>query len=651
MDMRKLTHAMNSAQRTGNSSEPLSLTELPPSILDALVPGYSLISRYIHALTGIDISFFVSIGLILFAVIKGGQFLYSRGSRAFRYLFLSSVYIKQHDDLFDMTLDWMAKTQISTSKRRATAKTQRGPRAQNEFEATEANALSEDGFFDFQKWSARVPPRYEPYYGRHFMWHNRRLFIFHRSKRSKLDLGSGSGLGKVDEEDMIQIDCIGRTIEPIKELLAVAKVWSLNRLRGTTTIRHPLPKERQRFGGLWSKLSVRPSRPMQTVILDRAQKEMIVTDMNDYLHPASPQWYATRGLPYRRGYLFHGPPGTGKTSLSFALAGIFGLEIYVIGLQEPSLTEGDLMALFNSLPRRCVVLLEDVDAAEAAKSRKLEGQGEGPKGKGKGGKGNNKKKGEKAKQNGKANGDVNGEVNGDVKENGDGANKKGAKDEEFTLKDLAKELKALNKQKPKDEGNQASNQGQGNQGGQSANRSSGSGISLSGLLNAIDGVASHEGRVLIMTTNHPEQLDAALIRPGRVDRKIEFTYAMQEQIRELFVRMYSGVDPAEIMREIDEKVAMNGTANGHLDEKKELSNGNAEKSKKVVLEQLAEEFASHIPDATYTPAEIQNHLMRYKDEPRRAVEKVDDWIQEQTSEKERQQPQAAGDDDDDSSEE
>lgn len=42
-------------------------------------------------------------------------------------------------------------------------------------------------------------------------------------------------------------------------------------------------------------------------------------------------------------------------------------------------------------------------------------------------------------------------------------------------------------------------------------------ISFSGLLNAIDGVAAAEGRILFMTTNHPEKLDAALIRPGRAD--------------------------------------------------------------------------------------------------------------------------------------
>lgn len=45
----------------------------------------------------------------------------------------------------------------------------------------------------------------------------------------------------------------------------------------------------------------------------------------------------------------------------------------------------------------------------------------------------------------------------------------------------------------------------------------GQGISLSGLLNAVDGVAFAEGVVLVMSTNHPEKLDDALIRDGRVD--------------------------------------------------------------------------------------------------------------------------------------
>ena len=132
-----------------------------------------------------------------------------------------------------------------------------------------------------------------------------------------------------------------------------------------TIVKRPGPVNIRRYGGRhsWQQVANRPVRDMRTVVLDQDQKLAVLADMNEYLHPSTPRWYANRGIPLRRGYLFYGPPGTGKTSLSFALAGVFGLEIYVISLQEPTLTEEDLGALFGALPRRCVVLLEDIDSA------------------------------------------------------------------------------------------------------------------------------------------------------------------------------------------------------------------------------------------------------------------------------------------------
>src|SRR5207253_2725559 len=47
-------------------------------------------------------------------------------------------------------------------------------------------------------------------------------------------------------------------------------------------------------------------------------------------------------------------------------------------------------------------------------------------------------------------------------------------------------------------------------------------LTFSGLLNALDGVASPEGRIVVMTTNHVDKLDPALIRPGRADVKLYF---------------------------------------------------------------------------------------------------------------------------------
>ncbi|KAL9122454.1 MAG: hypothetical protein Q9187_000983 [Circinaria calcarea] len=178
--------------------------------------------------------------------------------------------------------------------------------------------------------------------------------------------------------------------------------------------------------------------PIDTVVLERDQKDSVIADMNEYPHPASSRWYANRGIPYRRGYLFHGPPGTGKTSLSFAIAGVFGLDIHCVSLLEATLTEEDLGLLFNSLPRRCVVLLEDIDSAGLIRHE---------------------------------------EPTDDIHT--------GSKGKIEPTTQISVEIaKAFRIVQEKNDKNLSRNQG----------------ISLSGLLNAIDGVASHEGRVLVMTT-------------------------------------------------------------------------------------------------------------------------------------------------------
>jgi len=622
MDFRKLSRALPPPTANSNNTELPGLNDLPPNILEALIPGYSIISRYAQAYLGLDISIFVTVGIICLAVSKGGQYLYAQLERMFSSVFMSSVYIDEHDDLFDMVMGWLAAHQTSTSRnRKMRAKTERGNKADDTYDGAADDALDENGFFNFNLFSARTPPRYEPYYGRQFVWHNGNIFWFKRSRRPNEGQRLQVSFGNVAEDDIIQLDCIGRSIDPIKEMLRTVRIWSLARTRGTTIIRHPTPKDRARFGGTWSKTTSRPSRPMDTVILDGEQKSMIIKDMNEYLHPASPKWYATRGIPYRRGYLFHGPPGTGKTSLSFALAGIFGLEIYAISLQEPTLTEGDLIQLFNGLPRRCIVLLEDVDAAGLIRDDASEGKAADGKG---------KKRSEKndtdASKGGK-------EVEKQATED------KPKKDDEYTLKDLAKELKAIGGP------NRGGRGGPGND-GNGPNRQSGTGISLSGLLNAIDGVATHEGRVLIMTTNHPEKLDAALVRPGRVDRKVEFRLAMKEQVRELFIRMYAAGEESPEPKATMNGKATNGSVKASAHQKRQLNghlkSADASKDRSASisrsdLEELAAEFASYVPDDTFTPAEVQNLLMRYKEEPRAALREVQDWMKETLEEKEKQE--------------
>ena len=109
---------------------------------------------------------------------------------------------------------------------------------------------------------------------------------------------------------------------------------------------------------------------MDTILLNPKQKTKVIEDINKYLHPSSPRWYATRSILYYRGYLFHRPPRTGKTSLSFALTRIFRLDIFYISLLKPTLTESNLNWLFNNLPYRYIVLLEDINTAGLLKDKK-----------------------------------------------------------------------------------------------------------------------------------------------------------------------------------------------------------------------------------------------------------------------------------------
>lgn len=121
----------------------------------------------------------------------------------------------------------------------------------------------------------------------------------------------------------------------------------------------------------------RRKRPVQSVVLENGIGEKIEGDVKAFLDRR--QWYADRGwstssiiqslflivtgIPYRRGYLLHGPPGSGKTSFIQALAGSLGYDICILNLSERGLADDKLNHLLSNAPERSFVLIEDVDAA------------------------------------------------------------------------------------------------------------------------------------------------------------------------------------------------------------------------------------------------------------------------------------------------
>ena len=111
-----------------------------------------------------------------------------------------------------------------------------------------------------------------------------------------------------------------------------------------------------------------------------------------------------------------------------------------------------------------------------------------------------------------------------------------------------------------------------------------------------------EGQVLIVKANHPERLDPALTRPGRIDYRLIFDLATKKQAAGIFQRLSAA------------------------------TRGEAERQ--TELNMLAAVFASKIPKGLISPAELQDFLLHRHDEPEKAVEEVDVWVQERPAARE-----------------
>ncbi|KAJ6544509.1 P-loop containing nucleoside triphosphate hydrolase protein [Mycena capillaripes] len=130
-------------------------------------------------------------------------------------------------------------------------------------------------------------------------------------------------------------------------------------------------------------------------------------------------------------------------------------------------------------------------------------------------------------------------------------------------------------------------------------------VTLSGLLNVIDGIGSEEGKLFFATTNHIDRLDAALLRPGRIDHKVQYVLATVPQARALFLRFFPP------WRFPDPVSATNETG--------------AEKQHTIA--ELAETFVQGFPSGEFSTAEIQGYLQGYKTRPAAAALGVSAWVE------------------------
>lgn len=179
--------------------------------------------------------------------------------------------------------------------------------------------------------------------------------------------------------------------------------------------------------------------------------------------------YRDRQQPFRRGWLLHGPPGTGKSTVPLVLATELGLPVLVLNLGSSSLTDAAVTSLLADALVPSIVLIEDVDAAvgEAVAKRRKDRWEPNP-------------------------------YAGSTVHVGT----------------------------PR--------------------------LTMATLLNALDGVGAGQGRLTIMTTNDPNMLDDAMVRPGRCDMVVELPAAGSEQIRNL-VAMEC---PTASTRDVDEFLSL-----------------------------------------------------------------------------------------------
>ncbi|WWC67705.1 uncharacterized protein I206_101617 [Kwoniella pini CBS 10737] len=173
-------------------------------------------------------------------------------------------------------------------------------------------------------------------------------------------------------------------------------------------------------------------------------------------------------------------------------------------------------------------------------------------------------------------------------------------------------------------------------------------VTLSGLLNAIDGVSSQEDCILFATTNHPDRLDSALSRPGRLNVQLSFEDATFDQAKALYEHFFPFSQSAE-----SDESSLN-SKNSILDEK-ENSKMNETIQSQDDLDKLSTEFANGIFNPTPSlpvsgeeeqdcPAEfsismagLQGYLLTYKKQPRLAASNAAHWsneIRKQMKEKE-----------------
>jgi hypothetical protein len=248
--------------------------------------------------------------------------------------------------------------------------------------------------------------------------------------------------------------------------------------------------------------------------------------------------YMEKGIPYKLGLLFHGIPGCGKTSLTYAIAYETNRNIYQIPLSNTVNCE-ELKSIIDTIPEGNIVLFEEIDTCEFFNKReyvdtqkinqmytKMQKK---------------KKKSEDDfdddddDNNDDDDDDDDDDENSENSENNENSENKSSNDHKQHKSLKTKNVFATKKMKKIFNGNGTCDM---NMSKNTDIFSSYIKTQMAHILEILDGYNYLHDTIIIMYTNHLDKIDPAIIRPGRIDHKLLLTYADQHQIKKLYYLYY-----------------------------------------------------------------------------------------------------------------
>lgn len=279
--------------------------------------------------------------------------------------------------------------------------------------------------------------------GRHYLWYKRRFFWLTRQQVQQT--------GGYNVYFEININMIGRDRQRIFDLIEEFRFKHEPGRVGVYT-----------FEKEWARLTDVPKRRLETVILEKVTKQKLIDVITDF--KSSREWYEERGLPFKLTMMFHGVPGTGKSSLIKALASHFEMHLCVLNLS--TMSDWGFQRALSTAPANSIVVIEDCDSASATKTRS-------------------------------------------------------------SLIPMLNVSDTLTDNNTRELGGQLLEK-------------PASCLTLSGILNSLDGVVALDGTIVILTSNVLNDIDPAILRPGRVDRIVELKHLDNPEVHDYIQLMFPG---------------------------------------------------------------------------------------------------------------